>query len=231
MNTVSGDILDSDCQAVVIPVNCEGVAGAGLALACRVKYPDWFRAYRDQCLDSNLCPGVCHWFAVKNQAGAQYLVSLPTKVNWRETSRLAWVEQGLLALRRGVEQEPWPVSLFKVLVVSMTDAENGPKLRPFILRDGRASFPAETENEAAVLAGFARERFGPYVRTWERLGPRAWLGFAVWKRPCRDDVYFAIQFAYGRKRRRDNPDRPPWALGFRLLRAEGTEGDVHEGTF
>lgn len=44
-----GDILASKAPLLVIPVNKVGVAGAGLALAFRHKYPKWFEFYLRWC--------------------------------------------------------------------------------------------------------------------------------------------------------------------------------------
>ena len=44
-----GNILDDDAEAIVNPVNCVGVMGAGLALEFKKKYPDMFREYEARC--------------------------------------------------------------------------------------------------------------------------------------------------------------------------------------
>lgn len=40
-----GDLLNSSAEALVNPVNCVGVMGAGLALQFKKAYPNNFRAY------------------------------------------------------------------------------------------------------------------------------------------------------------------------------------------
>ena len=44
-----GDIFAQPAEAIVNPVNCVGVAGAGLALQFKRRHPDAFLAYRRAC--------------------------------------------------------------------------------------------------------------------------------------------------------------------------------------
>jgi O-acetyl-ADP-ribose deacetylase (regulator of RNase III) len=69
---VQGDLFAAPTQALVIPVNCSGVADTGLALQCKQRYPCWFEEYRTICHDHRIWPGcpVLHSLeiATKNQA-------------------------------------------------------------------------------------------------------------------------------------------------------------------
>ncbi|HEY6541615.1 MAG TPA: macro domain-containing protein [Ktedonobacteraceae bacterium] len=89
---VSGNIFDAPVEVLVIPVNCVGVAGCGLALQCKQRYPVWYQLYRECCRSGALWIGhpVLHW-------GIEPMVlSFPTKDHWRDPSRLVDVEMGLL---------------------------------------------------------------------------------------------------------------------------------------
>ena len=44
-----GNIFDSECDALVNPVNCVGVTGAGLAKQFKEKYPMAYYSYRSAC--------------------------------------------------------------------------------------------------------------------------------------------------------------------------------------
>lgn len=55
-----GDILASDADAIVNPVNCVGVMGAGLALQFKKAFPQNFRAYKKACDASQLQAGGLH---------------------------------------------------------------------------------------------------------------------------------------------------------------------------
>ena len=46
---VKGNILESDAEALVNPVNCVGVMGAGLAKQFKAKYPEMFDKYKELC--------------------------------------------------------------------------------------------------------------------------------------------------------------------------------------
>lgn len=94
----SGDIFGAIVEAIVNPVNCVGVMGAGLALQVRKRYPDAFATYAKACARGQLAPGglIAH-----DRGFAQiprYIVNLPTKRHWRDPSRLADIDAGLVSL-------------------------------------------------------------------------------------------------------------------------------------
>ena len=43
------NILESNAQVLVNPVNCVGVMGKGLALQFKGKFPDYFKDYKYRC--------------------------------------------------------------------------------------------------------------------------------------------------------------------------------------
>ena len=92
------DIFSTDCAAIVNPVNCVGVMGAGLALAFKRRYPAHFASYRRACAADTLHPGTVLIDDLGPGATPRFLVALPTKRHWRHPSRLADVERSLLAL-------------------------------------------------------------------------------------------------------------------------------------
>lgn len=93
---VTGNILDSTADAIVIPVNCVGTMGAGLAKQFKARYPEAYGRYCLHCCNGNLRLG--------NPTGAfigspgpqtQQAVFLPTKHHWREKSELEPIRAGL----------------------------------------------------------------------------------------------------------------------------------------
>ncbi len=88
---VRGDLFASGADVLVIPVNCVGVAGKGLALQCKQRYPEWFASYKEACTVRLLVPGYLSLYML----GDCCLVSFPTKDHWRYPSRLDYIEQGL----------------------------------------------------------------------------------------------------------------------------------------
>ena len=89
---VPGNIFDAPVEALVMPVNCVGVAGCGLALQCKQRYPVWYQLYRKCCQSGALQMGrpVLHW-GIKPM-----ILSFPTKNHWRDLSWLGEIEMGLL---------------------------------------------------------------------------------------------------------------------------------------
>lgn len=97
---VSGDILEATTEAVINPVNCVGVMGAGLAKQFRNKYPNMYRCYKDFCDHDVLVPGRLHIFDREVFSPPFFIVNFPTKKDWRNPSRLEYIEAGLATLVR-----------------------------------------------------------------------------------------------------------------------------------
>lgn len=95
---VSGDIFESKTQAIVNPVNCVGVMGAGLAKQFKEKYPDYYLQYKILCDEKVIKPGTI-WLC-KN--GEKYIVSFATKNHWKNKSELIWIKLGLMQLRDAI---------------------------------------------------------------------------------------------------------------------------------
>ena len=49
-----GNIFESETQALINPVNIEGVMGKGLAYQFKKKYPDNFEKYKQACLEKKI---------------------------------------------------------------------------------------------------------------------------------------------------------------------------------
>lgn len=96
-----GDIMQTRCEALVIPVNCVGVMGAGLALLARKKFPDYFDYYKAACRNKELLTGWVHVYGGPPQRTPEppyYIISFPTKYHWRDNSDLRCIEFGLVDL-------------------------------------------------------------------------------------------------------------------------------------
>ena len=99
---VEGDILLAAVDALVNPVNCVGVMGAGLARRFKEEYPDNYRLYRDACRHGLVTPGrVLSWMHPTNYLR---IFNFPTKLDWRDPSRLEYIERGLASLVFTVEE-------------------------------------------------------------------------------------------------------------------------------
>lgn len=98
----SGNIFESKAQAIVNPVNTVGVMGKGLALEFKRRFPLNFKAYAEVCKGGQIKVGrifpVPYLF--KENPDLRWIINFPTKENWRDPSRLEWIEDGLADLWR-----------------------------------------------------------------------------------------------------------------------------------
>jgi O-acetyl-ADP-ribose deacetylase (regulator of RNase III) len=91
-----GDILSDESEAIVIPVNTLGIAGAGLARQWKIQYPDEHRRYVLACKEKRLNIGEV--LPVVSLSDHMFLC-FPTKIAPRDRSKLEWVETGLSNLQ------------------------------------------------------------------------------------------------------------------------------------
>ncbi|MEH6675804.1 macro domain-containing protein [Phenylobacterium sp.] len=84
-------VMDSPAQTLVNTVNCVGVMGKGIAKAFRERYPAMFAPYKRLCDDKLLQPGKLWLWQGEDHA----VLNFPTKIHWRNPSRIEWVELGL----------------------------------------------------------------------------------------------------------------------------------------
>lgn len=88
---VEGDIFSSPAQVIVNAVNTVGVMGKGIALAFKNRYPKMFEVYKEACEKKKFQMGklmLCH-------APDHLILLFPTKENWRNPSKLEYIEKGL----------------------------------------------------------------------------------------------------------------------------------------
>lgn len=91
---VKGDLFSSaKTHILVIPVNCRGAAGCGLALSAKQRFPGWYESYLLQC--SSLSSGL---LALSESQDGTIFLNFPTKQDWRAPSTLSQIEQGLKVL-------------------------------------------------------------------------------------------------------------------------------------
>ncbi|EHR03769.1 macro domain-containing protein [Bradyrhizobium sp. WSM471] len=84
-------LLESTAQTLVNTVNCVGIMGKGIALEFKKREPEMFAAYKRICDQKLLAPGKL-WL----WRGEDHLtLNFPTKLHWRNPSKLEWIEAGL----------------------------------------------------------------------------------------------------------------------------------------
>lgn len=92
---MTGNLLESDCVALVNPVNCLGVAGAGLAKQFKDRWPKQVAEYTAFCRAGKMRPGVVHDALLPD---GRRIVSVPTKRHWQDASSLDDVVLGIEGL-------------------------------------------------------------------------------------------------------------------------------------
>jgi O-acetyl-ADP-ribose deacetylase (regulator of RNase III) len=87
-----GDLFNSNAQTIVNTVNCVGVMGKGIALTLKKKYPDMFKKYKDICDKKLLTPGKLYLYKKETP----WILNFPTKDHWRNSSKIEYIEEGLI---------------------------------------------------------------------------------------------------------------------------------------
>lgn len=87
-----GNIFTTDKKVIVNTINCVGVMGAGIALECRLRFPDMFNTYKDLCSNGLISPGLL-WLYKANSN--RWILNFPTKTHWKYPSKEIYVEKGL----------------------------------------------------------------------------------------------------------------------------------------
>lgn len=88
---IDGNIFTSECQTLVNTVNCVGVMGAGIALECRLRYPQMYERYVGICEKGQLDIGKLWLY----RTDRRWVLNFPTKKHWRYPSRETYLRQGL----------------------------------------------------------------------------------------------------------------------------------------
>jgi O-acetyl-ADP-ribose deacetylase (regulator of RNase III) len=95
----AGDLFTEQVDALVNSVNCVGIMGRGVALQFKKTFPANFKAYEEACRLGEVVPGRMFVFDTGQLTQPRYIINFPTKRHWRGESRIADIEQGLVALR------------------------------------------------------------------------------------------------------------------------------------
>jgi O-acetyl-ADP-ribose deacetylase (regulator of RNase III) len=93
---ITGDILESNAQALVNTVNTVGVMGKGIALQFKKAFPNNFKAYKEACKREEIAVGKLYVTLDKNiKAGEKIIINFPTKKDWKNPSEYSYIESGL----------------------------------------------------------------------------------------------------------------------------------------
>jgi O-acetyl-ADP-ribose deacetylase (regulator of RNase III) len=95
IEVIKGNILESKADYILIPVNCVGVAGKGLAKAAKDKWFDWYVDYEKLCSLNKVHPNSL--MSYRLQTG-QLLINFPTKIHWKNNSSYELIFDGMKRL-------------------------------------------------------------------------------------------------------------------------------------
>jgi O-acetyl-ADP-ribose deacetylase (regulator of RNase III) len=107
---IIGNIFTSDCQTLVNTVNCVGVMGAGIALECRLRYPEMYERYAVLCSEQKLKIGLLWLF----KGDDRWILNFPTKNHWKHPSKEEYLNLGLRKFvesyeSKGIESIAFPM--------------------------------------------------------------------------------------------------------------------------
>ena len=88
---IKGNIFNTTCQTMVNTVNCVGAMGKGIALECKLRFPDMFKKYKEFCDKKLIKPGSLQLWSNSKP----WVLNFPTKVHWKDPSRIDYLEKGL----------------------------------------------------------------------------------------------------------------------------------------
>ena len=98
---ITGNILDSNADALINTVNTVGVMGKGIALQFKKAYPNNFKAYEEASKRAEIDIGKL--FITKDSntsSGEKMIINFPTKTDWRKPSEYEYIEKGINELIR-----------------------------------------------------------------------------------------------------------------------------------
>lgn len=97
------DLFASNAEALVNTVNCVGVMGKGIALSFKQRFPQMFQEYRSDCRLGKVRTGTVHvWKSPDESSSTRYVFNFPTKDDWRNPSKMEYIQTGLISLRSAV---------------------------------------------------------------------------------------------------------------------------------
>jgi O-acetyl-ADP-ribose deacetylase (regulator of RNase III) len=102
----TGNLLESEAEALVNTVNTVGVMGKGIALQFKNMFPNNFKLYVQAC--KNKVVKVGQLLVTEEEAmlaGKKIIINFPTKTNWRLPSEYQYIETGLSELVKIIREK------------------------------------------------------------------------------------------------------------------------------
>ena len=102
----TGNLLDSEAEALVNTVNTVGVMGKGIALQFKNMFPNNFKLYANACKEKEVKIGKL--LVIEEETllkGKKIIINFPTKTNWRLPSEYIYIEAGMSQLVKVIKEK------------------------------------------------------------------------------------------------------------------------------
>lgn len=99
-----GNLLNADAQALVNTVNTVGVMGKGIALQFKNRFPHNYAIYKEACKRETLTVGQVLVVEDGDLMNRKIIINFPTKSHWKGNAKYDYVQSGLKALRKAIEE-------------------------------------------------------------------------------------------------------------------------------
>jgi O-acetyl-ADP-ribose deacetylase (regulator of RNase III) len=116
------DIFSCGAEALVNPVNCVGVAGKGLALEFKKRFPEAHADYAQACRWGLVKLGEV-WVTTIHDGPERnlYVFHFPTKGHWRQKSSLKYIALGIVSLYGAA----WGAGVSSIAIPALGCGEGG----------------------------------------------------------------------------------------------------------
>jgi O-acetyl-ADP-ribose deacetylase (regulator of RNase III) len=102
----TGNLLDSDAEALVNTVNTDGIMGKGIALQFKNTFPTNYKMYVKACANQEI--GIGKLLVTVDTSlltGEKIIINFPTKTSWRKPSEYSYIEAGMLDLTKIIKSK------------------------------------------------------------------------------------------------------------------------------
>ena len=88
-------VFEEKSDSYVWTCNCVSVAGAGIALEFKKRYPKMYQDYKIKCQEGKIKPGDCYVYV----DDGKYLLGLAVKNDWKYWSCKEWIESSIRSMK------------------------------------------------------------------------------------------------------------------------------------
>lgn len=111
-----GLIFNDNCEHLVNTVNCEGFMGKGIALEFKLRFPEMFKKYKQDCSEELVRIGEITTFKERGKT----IINFPTKNSYKHPSKIEYLEKGLASLKELIVSKNIPS-----ICIPMLGTQNG----------------------------------------------------------------------------------------------------------